>query len=417
MDLKLFKIAMVGLIMVSLYSCGPKDFTCTLVGTVVDRKSDTLMLKRVNEDFRFVKIFIPVVGGKFEYKMEVKDIEAWDLTFKSEYDNGGWRPIKFFPDQRTINIELHPTDQFDKNKVLGGKCNQASLEFDNANKTQFDPRREPLHRIQDSLGKIDQIQSEEMKQVFARYQSATTEDERKAILGKADSLRKIGKELSPAMLEVEAKQKLIQKEIIDWRYAYIKKNRNLFSYSLIVYDLLNTFKDVDIQTIKAVYPDYASKYPKHPYTTLCAAVLEGNDSIRVGGKLIDFTLPDLDGNKQTLSELIKGKVALIDLWATWCGPCILESRTMAPVYNDFRDKGFTIVGVAAEFRDTKAMKQRIEKEKWPWINLVDLDQQNHIWDIYGISGSGGRIFLVDQKGVILAINPSADEVRKRLEER
>jgi peroxiredoxin len=255
-----------------------------------------------------------------------------------------------------------------------------------------------------------------MKEVYARYRSAKTDDEKKAFLGMADSLRKIGKEFSPAMLEVDAKSKLIQQDMIDWRYAYIKKNRNLFSYSLIVYDLLNTFKDVDIQTIKEAYPVYASKYPKHPYTTLCAAVLEGNESVRVGGKLIDFTLPDLEGNKQTLSELIKDKVALIDLWATWCGPCILESRTMAPVYNDFRDKGFTIVGVAAEFKDTKAMKQRIEKEKWPWINLVDLDQQNHIWDIYGISGSGGRIFLVDQKGVILAINPTADEVRKRLTE-
>ena len=416
MNLKVLKIAIIGLTMISLFSCGFKDFTCTLKGTVVDRKSDTLMLKRVNEDIRFVKIFIPVVDGKFEYKIEVKDIEAWDLTFKSEYDNGGWRPINFFPDQRTVNIELHPTDQFEQNKVLGGKLNQASLEFAKEQKSLFDPRMEPLRKIQDSLGKIGQVQSEEMKQVFERLKSAKTENERQAIWESADSLKEIGRDYSPAMLEVSTKRKLINQDKIKWRYQYIDSNRNLFSYSLILYDLLNTFRDVDLKTIKEVYPVYARKNPNHPYTTLIAAVLEGNESVRVGGNIIDFTLPDLDGNKQTLSELIRGKVALIDLWATWCGPCILDSRTMVPVYNDYHDKGFTIIGVAAEFRDTKSMKQRIEIEKWQWINLVDLDQQNHIWDIYGISGSGGRILLVDQKGVILAINPSADEVRKKLEE-
>jgi thiol-disulfide isomerase/thioredoxin len=168
--------------------------------------------------------------------------------------------------------------------------------------------------------------------------------------------------------------------------------------------------------IQKIYPAFARKFPDHPYTTLVRDILNGVDKIKVGGQFVDFTLPDLNGRSQTLSELIKGKVAVIDLWATWCGPCIKHCREMVPVYEDYHDRGFTIVGVAAEIKDTDAMKRRLDKEKWPWVNLVELDHQNHIWDKYGASFGGGKIIMVDKNGVILAINPTAEEVRKKLEE-
>lgn len=48
----------------------------------------------------------------------------------------------------------------------------------------------------------------------------------------------------------------------------------------------------------------------------------------------------MNGNIINLSDKIKGKVALLNLWATWCGYCIAKSRTMIPIYNEFKDKGF-----------------------------------------------------------------------------
>ncbi len=73
-------------------------------------------------------------------------------------------------------------------------------------------------------------------------------------------------------------------------------------------------------------------------------------------------------------------------------------------------------GVAAEVGDTEAMKARLAKEKWPWAQLVELNHENHIWDIYGASFGGGKVILVDKKGTILAINPSAAEVQAKLKE-
>lgn len=148
---------------------------------------------------------------------------------------------------------------------------------------------------------------------------------------------------------------------------------------------------------------------------MASDLINAIDYIKVGKKFTDFSAPDLNGNTVKLSGKIDGKVALLDLWATWCGPCIAKSRTMVPVFNEYKDRGFTIVGVAGEFENTDRLVRFLEKEKWPWLNLVELDRENNIWQKYGVDNSGGKIFLIDQNGIILAKDPTAQEVRRELE--
>jgi hypothetical protein len=88
---------------------------------------------------------------------------------------------------------------------------------------------------------------------------------------------------------------------------------------------------------------------------------------------------------------------------------------MIPLYNKYKDKGFTIIGVAGEFKNTDRLVAFLEKNKWPWLNLVELDRKNAIWQKYGVNGGGGGIFLIDKEGIILAKDPTAKEVRKILE--
>jgi hypothetical protein len=95
----------------------------------------------------------------------------------------------------------------------------------------------------------------------------------------------------------------------------------------------------------------------------------------------------------------------------------MTSRTMIPIYEEFRDYGFTICGVAAEIKNTDQMVKTIEREKYPWINLVDLDNNLKIWFKYGIPNAGGGTFLVDKDGKILAISPTSEEVKKILTEK
>ena len=140
------------------------------------------------------------------------------------------------------------------------------------------------------------------------------------------------------------------------------------------------------------------------------------EEVNIKQGLVDFSAPDLEGNMVKLSDQIKGKVALIDLWASWCGPCRRLSSSMIPIYEAFKDKGFTVVGIARENNNTDAMKKAIEQDKYPWLNLVELNDKGNIWEMYGAGNSGGCTYLVDKDGKILAIHPSAEEVTKILTE-
>jgi peroxiredoxin len=168
----------------------------------------------------------------------------------------------------------------------------------------------------------------------------------------------------------------------------------------------------------AVYEDiykniYKNKYPDHPYTDKMEMYISGI-SLIVGGKYIDFTAPDADGKDFKLSEQIAGKIALIDLWASWCGGCRLTSKSMIPVYEKYKDKGFTIVGIARE-KSVIDMVRAAERDGYPWLNLVELNDRGKIWQRYGVGNAGGSTFLVDQTGTILAVHPTAEEVMAILE--
>ena len=134
-----------------------------------------------------------------------------------------------------------------------------------------------------------------------------------------------------------------------------------------------------------------------------------------GNRFIDFSAPDLNGNMVQLSEQIRGKVALIDLWASWCGPCRTTSKQLIPIYEKYKDRGFTVIGVAREQNSDIRMREAIRKDGYPWLNLIELNDVQQIWSKYRIPNAAGGTFLVNAQGIILAVNPTAEEVERILQ--
>ena len=146
-------------------------------------------------------------------------------------------------------------------------------------------------------------------------------------------------------------------------------------------------------------------------------LIDGFHSVKPCGHYVEFEAPDLEGRVVNVSEVIKGKIAIIDLWASWCMPCRAKAKMMIPIYEKYKDKGFEIVGVAREFKNTERMKQAIAQDKYPWLQLVELDDGQRLWTRYMLGNAGGGVFLVDRDGTILAVNPKPEEVRKILEQK
>ncbi len=399
----------------ALASCTDKQITCTLKGNIYGRESDTLYLLKATEDLRFAQTMIPIKDSSFEYTLVIPQTEAYELVFKDETDRGAWRPIYFFPENGEIRFNLYPTDEYDKNQIEGGKLTRQFVDYSKLFEETFKPKAQPLEDSASALRMRNEYYSSEYDSLIRILQQTKDQETLSQIISQIEELRTLEKDLSPKGDEIRQKIKSLREQANEWRYEYINANPSIVTYYFLISDLLTIkYNLINPDEIRTAYLTFSKKFSDHPYTSLIKDMLQGLETIKVGGKFIDFELPDLKGNMYKLSDVIKNKVALIDLWASWCGSCIETSRSMIPVYEEFKDKGFTICAVAAEIKNTDQMKERIEKERFPWINLVDLDQQNHIWDKYGISNSGGGTFLVDKDGTILAIGPDAEEVKRIL---
>ncbi len=100
---------------------------------------------------------------------------------------------------------------------------------------------------------------------------------------------------------------------------------------------------------------------------------ENLKATEVGKNFIDFTTKDTEGNEVALSSLVgKGEWVLLDFWASWCSPCRAENPHVVAAFEEFKDKGFTIVGYSLD-QNGEAWVEAIEKDGLNWANLSDLE--------------------------------------------
>jgi peroxiredoxin len=136
--------------------------------------------------------------------------------------------------------------------------------------------------------------------------------------------------------------------------------------------------------------------------------------IPVGSDAPDFSQPSPDGKAITLSSL-RGKVVLIDFWASWCKPCRMEMPNVKRVYDQYKGKGFEILGVSLD-REKGAWVQAIAQDGLPWKHVSDLGFWNNAAaQQYGVSSIPYTV-LVDRDGKVLGKNLRGPALEAKLAE-
>ncbi len=139
-----------------------------------------------------------------------------------------------------------------------------------------------------------------------------------------------------------------------------------------------------------------------------------NSQLKFGYDAPDIALPSINGDTIHLSSL-KGKVVLLDFWASWCGPCRASNKKLVKLYPKFKDKGFEIFGVSFD-ENSQNWKKAVQKDKINWPQVHDgggWDAPTAIsWQIEVIPTS----YLINKEGKLIAMDLDAKDLEKVLKE-
>ncbi|MBC7914646.1 MAG: AhpC/TSA family protein [Pyrinomonadaceae bacterium] len=214
-------------------------------------------------------------------------------------------------------------------------------------------------------------------------------------------------------LVFEGAYSIYKKELNDIRLAYFKSNHNAF-VSLLLLPEISEYT----QNFKLTDSLYNLLSPEIKRTTSARIMMERFQKERqlaVGAIAPEFSQSDTNGKAVKLSDF-KGKYVLLDFWASWCGPCRQENPNVVKIYNQFKDKNFTVLGVSLDRPGSKsAWLKAISDDNLTWVNVSDLNfWKNEVAMLYNVTGIPQN-FLLDPQGKIIAKNLRGEDLKSALD--
>lgn len=368
--------AMSGLAAVAfLFSCGDgkKSGSFELAGNFTNSKGEMLYLEKLSGAQ-------PVLVDSAQLN------ETGDFEFVNYTPKIGFYRVKV----NQQNFAMLVLDSSDKVK-MSGNIN----DLGNTYKVKGSPETK-LFMEYNEISKRRDLQLDSLNKAFQVIMEGNKMDAKKM-----DSLSKQFE--APYNTIVEGANKVLIEKLT--------QNTSMYS-SLIAIQALEPDKYPDIY--QALDKGLVAKFPNDNNVKMFDGVVKAMASTALGQMAPDINLPSPDGTPIALSSL-KGKVVLIDFWASWCGPCRKEMPNVVKAYAKFKSKGFEIYGVSLD-KEKDRWVEAIAKDGITWPQVSDLLQwSSSVVGLYNIQGIPYTV-LIDKEGKILAKNLRGEELDKKLTE-
>ena len=188
-------------------------------------------------------------------------------------------------------------------------------------------------------------------------------------------------------------------------------SNNVFGASLIAAQEPGTY-----EAIEKLLVNVGTDMPANKYIDDLNAMKAKFETVRIGAVAPDFTVLTPEGKEISLSSL-RGQVVLLDFWASWCGPCRASNPSVVALYNEFKDKGFTVFGVSLDNSNAKdKWLKAIKDDKLTWHHGSDLKGWGCVpAKLYGVKGIP-RTFLIDKDGKIAGDNLHGEALKAKVAE-
>lgn len=178
--------------------------------------------------------------------------------------------------------------------------------------------------------------------------------------------------------------------------------------------LLQAYSEgLNVTQLEELYHKLSPAITKNFFGANIQQQINGQKKSSIGNLVEDFTLNDPKNQPFRFSSL-KGKYVLLDFWGSWCGPCHTAFKNLRLLHAKYQAKGFEILGIATE-QDKNAWLKDLEKEKLPWLQVIDTEGEKNIsLGAFAVNKYPTTV-LVDPNGKIIGRDLNIIEIEKILD--
>ena len=204
----------------------------------------------------------------------------------------------------------------------------------------------------------------------------------------------------------------LQEEAKNLELNFATNNPNALISALIISKAQVT-KSLPVEKIKEMYDALTPEIKESSAGKRIKAKLDTGAKTTIGARAPNFSAPTPSGEELALNDVL-GKATILDFWAAWCKPCRAENPNVVRIYNKYKEKGLSILGVSLD-RRAEDWKKAIADDGLEWHHVSNVQYFDEIARLYNVNAIPAT-FVLDENGVIVAKDLRGPDLEAKISE-